>query len=194
MQVFRDKINQEWIFSLDLADLHDITNGGIDFSNVGADDLNLIAPTEKTLELIMFNPMVSLPIIWFCVKDQLDGKFGLQKTTKDSGETLTWKDPVTNQKFQKILFSESNSPDIDFYRLFSQEIISEVSTLLLHEVTDFFPMLKICISKLIQTFLKLQTIAPRVLADEEILTDEELEKILRKGLMETKRELIGSGD
>ncbi len=197
MPTFKDKIDQEWSFSIDLGTLHDITkHDGIDFSGTGAEDINLLDPTEKTLEYIMFKPMITVSIIWFCVKDQLDGKNFLQKYSVVPGAELGsngWIDPDTNQTYRKVPFSESVAPDIDFYRLFSQEIIEEVATLLMHEVTSFFPLLTICIPKLIQTYSKAKTVMTKVLTDEEIMTDQEMEKLLRRGLQKNKEELIDSG-
>ena len=196
MPVFKDKINQEWSFSIDLGTLHEMTNGGIDFSGTGAEDINLLDPTEKTLEYIAFKPMITVAIIWFCVKDQLEGKNFLKKYPLALGASPPsngWNDPNTEQTYEKVPFSDSVAPDIDFYRLFSQEIIEEVATLLLHEVTSFFPLLTICIPKLIQTYSKAKAVMTKVLAEEEIMTDQEMEKLLRKGLHKNKKELIDSG-
>lgn len=185
MKTFKDKIGQDWEFSLDLGTLHEITNGGIDFSGV-APDINLLSPDKGTLELIMFNPMVSIPIVWFCVKDNLGDK-------RDTNGKLLSED-IRTKNADGILIGKT--PDIRFYNLFSQEIIEEVSTLLLHEVTGFFPAIATTIPKLIQTFSRLKMTAQEVMEDEEILTDQELKELIRESLNQTKtnlRDRINSG-
>lgn len=166
MFTFTDIKDQVWEIDLNLGTLFQITNGGIDFSEVG--DVNLTSPDEETLKQINFNPAVSIPIIYFCVKDNLSNK------VDSKGNPL----------------SESSTPDVAFYSLFSSETIRDASGKLLLEIANFFPLLATTIPNLTKTFSSLEKNMKEVMDQEDLITDQEMKTILRQGIKNTKKQMI----
>jgi len=140
MPSFTDRLGQKWYLELDLFKAMKLEDH--EFPGIGK--IKFFPPTENLLNLLS-ETAVSFGMIWFLCQDQIKGR----TYATNSSDART---PIANEE--------------DFARCFNGETVDSSRVALFEELGNFFPQMKITLSRLIERYSSLKKIVDSKVADK----------------------------